>query len=211
MTDASRTRRIFAAALGAGAIAAATLWFASGRPSGWLGTPRADVFHGRDVSDENWDADFALSDPSGRLMTLRDFRGKVVLLAFGYTHCPDVCPTTLAKFAQVRRLLGAGGQRVQALFVTVDPARDSPQLLASYVPSFDPTFIGLRGSLAQTDAAVASFHATYQIIEQRGEIEVDHTASTYLIDASGKLRVIEPYDGTARELADDVLTLLHAG
>ena len=211
MIEASAMRRAAAAVLALGVIVLATLFLTSKGALPWLGGEQASRFHGRDVTSENWAADFSLSDASGQARTLGDFRGKVVLLSFGYTHCPDVCPTTLAKFAQVRHLLGTDAQRVQALFVTVDPARDSAQVLRSYVPKFDPSFIGLRGTTAQTDAAVSSFHASYQINERHGEIEVDHTASTYLIDEQGKTRVVTPYDESARALADDVLVLLHNG
>jgi len=211
VTDPRAARWLIAAALGLGAIGLTTLWFLSAPPLDWLSVAQKNRLHGRDVSGEHWDADFTLSDASGRQRTLRDFRGKIVLLFFGYTHCPDVCPTTLAKFAQVRRMVGPDADRVQGLFVTVDPARDSAQLLGAYVPSFDPSFIGLRGTPAQTDAAVKSFRASYEIIERRGEIQVDHTAATYLIDAHGKTRSVSPYDEPARDLADDVLLLLRSG
>ncbi|HXY05574.1 MAG TPA: SCO family protein [Burkholderiaceae bacterium] len=204
-------RRAIATLLALGAIVLATLVFTSDRPSAWRGASHESLLHGHDVSGEDWGADFVLSDPSGRERTLRDYRGKVVLLSFGYTHCPDVCPTTLAKFAEVRRLLGADAGRVQVLFVTVDPARDSAELLRAFVPSFDPSFVGLRGTPAQTDAAIKSFRARYQVVERNGDIEVDHTASTYLIDTRGKTRVVAPYDEAARQLADDVRELLRAG
>jgi protein SCO1 len=177
----------------------------------WFGGATAAAFHGRDISQENWQAAFTLTDMAGQQRSLSDFRGKVVLLSFGYTHCPDVCPTTLAKFAEVRRLLGAQGDRVQGLFVTIDPERDSAELLRSYVPAFDPSFIGLRGTEAQTDAATKAFHANYQIVEYRGNILVDHTAATFVIDAGGKARVVTPYDQSARALADDVIAILRAG
>lgn len=211
MTEASAARRTVAAVLALGAIVLATLFFTSKGVLPWLGGEQPSRFHGRDVTSENWAPDFHLTDASGQARTLSDFRGKVVLLAFGYTHCPDACPTTLAKFAEARRLLGADAQRVQALFVTVDPARDSAKVLRAYVPHFDPSFIGLRGTPAQTDEAVKSFHASYQIIERHGEIEVDHTASTYVIDEHGNARIVTPYDQSARALADDVLVLFHNG
>jgi protein SCO1/2 len=205
--------RPFAPAAGIGALALATAFFLSGLPGKWFGagSAPAHAFHGRDVSQEHWAAAFSLTDPADRPRSLGDFRGKVVLLTFGYTHCPDVCPTTLAKFAEVRRLLGADAARVQGLFVTVDPERDSAELLRNYVPSFDPTFIGLRGTEEQTDAATRSFHANYQIVDYHGNILVDHTASTYLIDALGRMRVVAPYDQSARALADDVSALLQDG
>jgi len=202
--------------LGLGAVAllvlatGVLLW---GLPARWSGAAPAPALalHGRDIGAEQWDAAFTLNDTAGTPRTLADFRGKVVLLAFGYTHCPDVCPTTLAKFAEVRRLLGADGARVQGLFVTIDPERDTAELLRAYVPAFDPSFIGLRGSEAQTDAATKAFHANYQIVEYQGTVMVDHTASTYIIDTRGRARVVSPYDQPAAQLADDVRALLRQG
>jgi len=209
MTDPSGARRTIAV-LAVAALALATLLFLSSGSQGWFGPSSGVRFHGRDVALEDLGGPFTLSDMSNQPRSLSDFRGKVVLLAFGYTHCPDVCPTTLAKFAQVRRLLGADGPRVQVLFVTVDPQRDSAELLRNYVPSFDPDFIGLRGTKAQIDAVTKSFHARYEIVDHQGDIVVDHTASTYVIDTRGKTRILTPYDQPARELADDVLTLLRS-
>lgn len=167
-------------------------------------------FHGRDVSAGHWDGGFTLTDMEQRPRTLADFRGKIVLLAFGYTRCPDVCPTTLAKFAQVRRLLGAAAQNVQGLFVSLDPQNDSAALLQQYVRGFDPSFIGLRGSPAQTAAVVRAFHARYRVEAEQGTSLVAHTASTYIIDAQGRPRVVSPYDQSAQTLADDVLALLRS-
>ena len=121
-----------------------------------------------------------------------------------------MCPTTLAKFAQVRRLLGTQADRVQAIFVTIDPERDTAELLRNYVPAFDPSFLGLRGTEAQTDAVTRAYHANYQILDYRGSVLVDHTASTYVIDAQGRVRLVTPYDQSARELADDVAALLRS-
>jgi protein SCO1/2 len=205
----ARTIAIFAAL--AILLVVATLFLGSSAAKHWLGEPPEPAFHGRDVSKENWGGPFTLSDSSNQPRSLADFRGKVVLLSFGYTHCPDVCPTTLAKFAEVRRLLGPDGARVQGIFVTIDPERDTAELLGKYVPEFDSTFIGLRGNEQQTDAVTKSFHANYQIIDYKGTTMVDHTASTYIIDPQGKVRVFTPYDQSARELADDVAVLLRQG
>jgi len=192
------------------ALVLITYFFAASAPP-LRAEPAARVaFHGRDVLAENWNGDFTLADPDNQERSLREFRGKVVLLAFGYTHCPDVCPTTLAKFAQVRRLLGTQADRVQAIFVTIDPERDTAELLRNYVPAFDPSFLGLRGTEAQTDAVTRAYHANYQILDYRGSVLVDHTASTYVIDAQGRVRLVTPYDQSARELADDVAALLRS-
>jgi protein SCO1/2 len=209
MSDKTAMRRASLVALAIlllllGATAALT-----SMPAGrWWEFLRAPAFHGRDVTLEHWDGAFALTDTSNRQRSLEDFRGKVVLLTFGYTQCPDFCPTTLAKFADVRRRVGADAARVQGVFVTVDPQRDTAALLTRYLPSFDPTFIGLRGTTAQTDAATRVFHASYVIDDDRGRIAVDHTAATYLIDPTGAIRVVAPADLSARALADDVGLLL---
>lgn len=198
------------ALLGAAVGLAAALWL-SGLPAQWFAKPAPVVFHGRDITAEHWNAAFALDDVDGKPRSLEQLRGRVVLLAFGYTHCPDVCPTTLAKFAEARRLLGADGERVQGVFVTIDPERDTAELLRAYVPAFDPSFLALRGSEAQTDAVTKAFRANYQIIQYKGNTLVDHTASTYIVDAQGRARVVTPYDQTARDLADDVRAVLKSG
>jgi len=147
---------------------------------------------------------FSLMDTSGRRRTLADFSGKVVLLAFGYTHCPDACPTTLARMAKVRQLLGADAAKVQVLFVTIDPERDDATLLENYVHAFDPSFIGLRGSDAETDSAARAFQADYNIIPHGKDVLVEHTVDTYLIDPIGAIRVVFPYSQPAEEMAQDV-------
>jgi protein SCO1/2 len=208
---APRTAPSWQLALAVAAIALVSAFFLSDLPARWFGKAPPAVFHGHDVTTEHWDAAFTLADVDGKPRSLAEFRGKIVLLAFGYTHCPDVCPTTLAKFAEARRLVGADGGRVQALFITIDPERDTAELLRAYVPAFDASFIALRGSEAQTDAVTRAFHANYQIVQYQGSTLVDHTASTYIVDAQGRPRVVTPYDQTARELADDVLALLKSG
>jgi len=174
----------------------------------WFGPPAMQRFQARDVTQDALGGGFALTDTNNRTRSLGEFHGKVVVLTFGYTNCPDFCPTTLAKLAEVRRLMGADGARVQVLFVTVDPARDSAQLLGNYVPSFDSSFIGLRGTEDQIDAVTRAFHASYQIVQYQGQTMVEHTASSYVIDAQGRTRLISPYDQTARSLADDLIVLL---
>ncbi len=175
-----------------------------------LGAEASPHFHGRDVTPENWGTPFTLTDPTGHRVSLADEKGKAVLLAFGYTHCPDACPTTLARLAEVRRLMGADAPRVQVLFVTVDPDRDTGPMLGRYVTAFDPTFIGLRGSDDETDAVATSFHADYGVTKYQGEILVEHTVETYLIDPSGRTRDVIPYSLPAREVADDVRAVLAA-
>jgi protein SCO1/2 len=168
-------------------------------------------FHGRDVSKEHWGGSLELSDAAGKPRHLADFRGKVVLLAFGYTHCPDVCPTTLAKFARVRHLLGARAQAVQGVFVTVDPEHDTGAMLGRYVPAFDPTFVALRGTEAQTDAVTHAYRANYQTANFQGSTLVEHTAWTYILDATGHTRVVNDPEQEASQIAEDVARLIPAG
>jgi protein SCO1/2 len=210
MSEPTRERRerIFAVAVPVVAVAAIAGLAALNPALSWLGPAPALHFHGRDVTAQNWDARFTLTDPAGHRVSLADQKGKAVLLAFGYTHCPDACPTTLARLAEVRRLMGADAQRVQVLFVTVDPDRDTGPMLGRYVKAFDPTFIGLRGSDAETDAVATAFHADYGIMKYQGEILVEHSVETYLIDPSGHTRVVIPYTLAAREVADDVRSVL---
>ena len=152
----------------------------------------------------------ALTDHTGKARTLADFRGKAVVLFFGFTHCPDVCPTTLADMAQVKRKLGPLGERVQVLFVTVDPERDTQDKLAKYVPAFDPSFLGLRGDPEATRAVAKEFKVYF---EKRpgatpGEYSVDHSAQSYVIDPQGRLRLFVRHERIGEDLAPDLRTLL---
>jgi protein SCO1/2 len=155
-----------------------------------------------DAGDKDYPRDFTLTDHNGKPRHLSEFRGKVVALFFGFTRCPDVCPTTLSEFAQVDRMLGADAQRVQVLFVTVDPERDTRQLLSQYVPSFDSRFLGLSGSSAQTRKAADAFEVTYQKIAgpTPADYTMDHTAYVFLLDPSGRLRLKVPYGQRAEAL-----------
>lgn len=165
-------------------------------------------FHASDVGAKYAQADLRLTDHTGKTRTLADFHGKAVALFFGYTHCPDVCPTTLADMAQVRRLLGKDGDRLQVLFVTVDPERDTQALLAQYVPAFDSSFLGLYGD-AQTTAQVArAFDVLYQKQPTKSGYNVDHSSGTFLINPQGRVRLLAPYGQRAEWLAEDVRLLL---
>lgn len=168
------------------------------------------VFQGTDVTGVTWGRDFWLTDHTGRPRSLADFRGKVVLLFFGYTHCPDVCPTTLSEMAQLMKQLGPDGQRVQVLFVTLDPARDTPELLAQYVPSFHPSFLGLYGDEAATRQVAAEFKVFYQ--KQAGSTPegytLDHGANTFVFDPQGRLRLVFGYGTGADVLVKDIKLLL---
>jgi protein SCO1/2 len=167
-------------------------------------------FRGSDVTGIGYGRDFRLSDPSGKTRTLADFRGKVVALFFGYTQCPDVCPTTLAELAAAMTQLGPDAARVQVLFVTVDPERDTPELLARYVPAFQPSFLGLYGDAAATAATAKEFKIIYQKQPgaTAGTYSVDHSAGTYLFDPQGRLRVYESYGQGPDAFAHDIGLLL---
>jgi protein SCO1/2 len=161
-------------------------------------------FRNTDITGADYGRDFTLTDHSGRVRSLADFRGKVVVMFFGYTRCPDVCPTTLAELKAVREQLGEDGKRVQVLFVTVDPERDTPQLLANYVPAFDPSFIGLYGNSAAIAKVAKDFRVFYQKVPGRtpDSYTVDHTAGSYVFDPRGQLRLFARHGNPANLVAD---------
>ena len=168
-------------------------------------------FNGIDVTGAPFGGDFALTDADGRARSLADFRGKVVVLVFGYTHCPDVCPTTLADFAGAVKRLGAEGSRVQVLFVTVDPQRDTAQLLKEYVPAFHPSFMGLRGDEAATGKVTRDFHVYVNRNDKAGgtAYTVDHAAQSFVFDPAGKLRLVIGYGMEQEKIANDLRVLMN--
>jgi protein SCO1/2 len=164
---------------------------------------------GTDLSGTDIGGDFTLTDHRGEPRSLRDYRGKVVALFFGYTHCPDFCPTTLLEYSLVTKELGDQADKLQVVFVTVDPERDTQAVLASYVPHFNPGFVGLTGSQTDLDKVMSA----YKIIAQKVPLEgggysVDHSAGSYLLDAQGQVRVYEPYGTPVSSLVHDVRQLL---
>lgn len=167
-------------------------------------------YAGTDISGADYAHDFRLTDHNGKLRTLADFRGKVVAIFFGYTHCPDVCPTTLSDFAMAMKLLGKDADKVQVIFVTVDPERDTPALLAQYVPSFHPGFLGMYTDAAATAALAREFKAFYQKqpVDGRGRYAVDHSAGTYVYDRQGRLRLYLAYGQGPAAIASDIAQLL---
>ena len=169
-------------------------------------------FHNVDVTGADFGKDFALTAHDGKPRTLSDFKGKVVLVFFGFTQCPDVCPTTMAEVKGVLDQLGEDARRVQVLFITVDPDRDTPELLAKYVPAFDPSFIGLRGDAAATAKVAKDYKVFYQKVPGKaaGSYTVDHTAASYVYDQQGRLRLFVRH-GNPANLAADIRTLLRAG
>lgn len=167
-------------------------------------------FLATDVTGAPWGRGFELADHTGKRRTLADFRGKVVLLFFGFTHCPDACPTALAQMAQTMEKLGPDGAKVQGLFVTVDPKRDTAEVLGKYVPAFNPTFLGLRGSGEETAAAAAEFKIFYaaQAPDASGSYTVDHSAGIYALDRAGRLRLYMGPGRTVESMVHDVKLLL---
>ncbi len=188
------------------APALAALWLAGcegssgGKPS----------FRNTDVTGASFGRDFALTDHHGQPRQLSDYRGKVVTVFFGFTHCPDVCPTTLIEMAEVMRLLGDQSDRVQVLFITVDPERDTQALLAQYVPAFDQRFVGLYGDLEATARVAKEFKVFYQKVpgDAPGIYTMDHSAGSYVFDPEGKLRLFVKHGQGAEALAHDLRQLI---
>jgi protein SCO1 len=170
-------------------------------------------FNGVDITGAEYARSFALTDHAGQPRTLADFKGKVVVVFFGYTQCPDVCPTTMAELAEVKRSLGADGARIQGVFITVDPERDTPEVLKAYVTGFDPGFVALRGTPEQTLATAKEFKVFYAKAPSKGAggYTMDHTAGAYVIDPSGRVRLFTRYGGGAQALAQDLRRLLAQG
>ena len=174
--------------------------------------PGRQPFKSIDLTGADYGRRLDLPDLEGRPRTLADFRGKLVVVFFGYTQCPDVCPTTLATMAEVMKQLGDAAQRVQVIFVTVDPDRDTAEVLTPYVKAFDPSFIALRGSMEQIDVVRKEF----RVIVQRnkgatpGSYTIDHTAASYVIGADGRLRLYIRHDTPASDIAADLRQLLQS-
>ncbi len=171
-------------------------------------SPKAS-FNAVDITGANYARTLSLSDADGKPVTLADFRGKVTLLFFGFTHCPDVCPTTLADLAEVKRALGAEGEQVQGAMVSVDPERDTPELLKRYVTQFDPGFVALRGTPEQTFAAAKEFKVFFaKSPAKEGGYSVDHTAGSFVFDRAGRVRLFVRYGAGPKPLLEDIKRLL---
>lgn len=170
----------------------------------------ASAFMNTDVTGLAYGKDFALTDHNGKPRTLADFKGKAVLIFFGYTQCPDVCPTTMADMATVMKDLGPLADKVQVLFVTVDPERDTQVLLSEYVPAFDPRFLGLFGDKAAIDKVAAEFKVFYQKVPGKtpGSYTMDHTAGTYVFDPQGRIRLFVRHGQGVEAIVHDLKMLL---
>jgi protein SCO1 len=169
-------------------------------------------FKSVDITGADYAKDFNLPDQEGRMRSMKDFAGKAVVVFFGFTQCPDVCPTTLQEIAQARKLLGPDGEKVQGVFVTVDPERDTPEILKAYMGNFDPSFIALRGSPEQLAAMAKDFKVYYKKVEGKtpGSYTMDHSAASYVYDPQGRLRLYSRYGSGPQALAEDLKLLLKA-
>ncbi len=194
-------------------LALASALLAACDKPGSAGGASSAAFRGVDITGAEYARQISLQDPDGKTRTLADFKGKVTVVFFGYTQCPDVCPTTMAELAQVKKSLGKDGERVQGVFVTVDPERDTPELLKAYMGSFDPSFVALRGDPDQTAATAKEFKVFYAKVpgKTEGSYTMDHTAGSYVFDAAGKVRLFVRYGSGAEALASDLKALLAAG
>ncbi|HSV47157.1 MAG TPA: SCO family protein [Ramlibacter sp.] len=167
-------------------------------------------FKSVDITGADYARDFRLPDHNGVERSLKDFQGKVVVVFFGFTQCPDVCPTTLTELAEVKKLLGKDGDRLQPLFVTVDPERDTPALLKAYMANFDPTFLALRAAPEQLAAMAKDFKVYYKKVEGKTPTSytMDHSAASYVYDPQGRLRLYTRYGSGVQALASDIRLLL---
>ena len=176
------------------------------------GKSEATAFHATDITGAEFARRLELPDIDGKPRTLADWKGKVVVVFFGYTQCPDVCPATLAEMAQVRKSLGADGARVETVFVTIDPERDTPEILKAYTTNFGPGVTALRGTLEQTTAAAKEFKVFYAKAPGKtpGSYSMDHSAASFVFDPAGKVRLYVPYGSDPKNLAADIKQLAAA-
>ena len=167
-------------------------------------------FKSIDITGAEYARTLQLAGPEGQARSLADYKGKVVVVFFGYTQCPDVCPATMAELAEVKRSLGADGARVQGIFVTIDPERDTAELLKAYAANFGPDIVALRGSPEQTVAAAKEFKVFFNKVPGKTDTSytMDHTAGSYVFDAKGKVRLFTRYGSGAQALVDDLKILL---
>ena len=171
-------------------------------------------FNSMDVTGADWGQTYSLPDLNGRRRTPKDFQGKVTAVFFGFLYCPDACPAHLTKMLALKERLGKDADKLQVVFITVDPERDQPRALKTFLASFDSSFIGLRGSRKETDLTAKSFRVFFKKVpgpkanEDPMSYTIDHTTFTYLFDPSGTLRLVSPHDLSLEELAHDVKKLL---
>ena len=176
-------------------------------------SPEKPQFKSIDLTGADYAQGFSLADHNGKQRTLQDFAGKVVVVFFGFTQCPDVCPTSMAELAQVRQLLGPDGDKLQAIFITVDPERDTAELLKAYMGNFDPSFVALLPTPEQLPQIAKDFKVYYKKVDGKspGSYTMDHSAGSYIFDGKGRIRLYNRYGTGAEALASDVRLLLKAG
>jgi protein SCO1 len=194
-----------------GVISATSLTALLGCDAGKQGQNSAAAsFRSVDITGADYARDFALPDVQGQLRTLADFKGKVTVVFFGFTQCPDVCPSTMIELAQIKKSLGADGERLQAVFITVDPERDTPEILKAYMASFDPSFVALRGTPGQTLATAKAFKVYFAKSpgKTEGSYSMDHTAASYVFDTQGRVRLFARYGQPSDGLMADLKALL---
>ena len=167
---------------------------------------KAPTFNSTDITGAEFARRLELPDVDGTPRTLADWKGKVTVVFFGYTQCPDVCPTTMADLAAIRKSLGADGAKLQSVFVTIDPERDTPEVLKAYVANFGPGFTALRGTPDQTAAAAKEFKVFYAKVPGRngGSYTMDHSAASFVFDPAGRVRLYVPYGGDSKKFAADL-------
>lgn len=163
-----------------------------------------------DITGADYAKDFALADHNGQVRSIKDFAGKVVVVFFGFTQCPDVCPTSMAELAEIKKMLGADGERLQGLFVSLDPERDTPEVLKAYMANFDPSFLALRPEPDKLPQVAKDFKIFYKKVDGKtpGSYTLDHSAGSYVFDPQGRVRLYSRYGTGAPALAADVKLLL---
>ncbi|HUH60643.1 MAG TPA: SCO family protein [Candidimonas sp.] len=198
-----KSRRMFLASIGA-----LSLGLAGCNKTGSLADSISADLNGADLSGLDFGRDFRLTDPDGRDRGLADFRGKAVMVFFGFTQCPDICPTALFRATEIKRLLGDDADALQVIFITIDPERDTPEVLRQYVGAFDPAFLGLYGDMRRTRETATEFKAFYQKVPTGGSYTMDHTTISFVFDARGKLRLGLGHALSADECAEDIRHIL---
>jgi protein SCO1 len=173
------------------------------------GCDSGQKFKSTDITGVDYGKSLDLTDHTGKPRHLQDFRGKAVVLFFGFTHCPDVCPTTLAEMSQALKQLGPDAERVQVVLVTVDPERDTQDALAKYVTAFDPRFLGMYGDLEATRRVAKEFKIYFEKRKTGDTYSVDHSAQSYVIDPQGRLRLLVRHDRISTDLPADLKVILN--
>ena len=173
-------------------------------------SPDQPKFNAIDITGADYAKTFTLTDQNGNVRSLSDFKGKVVVVFFGYTQCPDVCPTSMTELVEVKQLLGKDGDKLQGVFVTVDPVRDTAELLKAYITNFDPTFVAFIPTVEQLPNVAKDFKIYYKKVEGKTATSytMDHSAGSYVFDTQGRLRLYSRYGAGPKLLAEDIQTLL---